>query len=79
MEFERLLNVAFAVGERVSEPEPELSRREEIGMRDLEFGLSGDPSPVFHGCKGAETAISGIHGSARDSLYEFTKSLRDLR
>lgn len=38
---DRLLKVGFEVG--LFGPEPVLRRREETGMRDLEFGLPGLP------------------------------------
>jgi hypothetical protein len=68
MAFERLLNVGLLATETLSGPEAATRRFEETGMRDLEFGLSGDPSPGFAGCKDTETAMSGSQGSARGSF-----------
>lgn len=77
---DRLLKVEFEVDEWLSGPEAAGRRCDEIGMRDLEFGLPGEPSPGFVCRKGTETAMSGSHGSARGSLGGFpAKSLRALR
>lgn len=61
--FDRLLKFGL---EGLSGTEAVTGRCEETGMRDLEFGETGDPSPAFAGCKGAETAMAGFQGSARD-------------
>lgn len=74
---DRPLKVEFEVRDWLSRPEAVGSRCDESGMRDLEFG---DPSPGFVCCKDTETAISGVHGSARGSLERLlVKSLRALR
>lgn len=65
MPWDRLLNVGFVDGERLSEPEAVTRRCEEIGMRDLELGLPGDPSSALICCKGTETAMLGSQGAAR--------------
>lgn len=80
MAFDRLRNVELEVGERLSGPEPVTRRWEETGMRDLEDGLPGDPSSGFVCCKGTETAMLGLQGSARGSLRGApVKSLCALR
>ena len=78
MAADRLLNVGLEDGDKLSEPEV-TKRCEQTGMRDLEFGLpGGDPWPGLVCRKGAGTAISGFHGSARGSLV-LSKSLRTRR
>ena len=75
MAADRLLNVGLEDGDKLSGPEAVTRRCEKTGMRDLEFGLSGgDPWPGLVRRKGAGTAISGFHGSARGSLI-LSKSL----
>lgn len=63
MALDRLLKFGL---EGLSGTEAVTGRCEETGMRDLEFGEMGDPSPAFASCKGADTAMAGFQGSARD-------------
>ena len=70
---DRLPQVGLAVGEEASEPDAELRRRDEIGMRDLECGLSSESWEV--GCKGAETAMwDGSEGCAGAPPSQFPDS-----